>query len=1138
MLKFISRLYSALPLPVRIRLSIYHLFIRFSLLFVSYWRLARDVYIGNESQKILLDSKISFSDKLNHELYSQIISASTTTHGELSEFKQLRRTRPPENVDGVKLMAYYLSQYHPILENDEWWGAGFTEWRNVTRAFPVFVGHYQPRRPGELGFYDLRVPDVMLRQVELAKLYGIHGFTFYFYWFGGKTLLEMPLKKFLQEDLDLKFSLCWANENWSRRWDGSEESVLISQSHSPKDDELFLEYVSNYFKDSRYLKVGGKPVLTIYRPSLLPNPKETTDRWRRKIVKLGFPGIYLIATDAFGFQNYKEFGFDAITNFPPHGFAKMPNIINSLNVSPLFRQPRIRHYKDAVEFIIQEQKVPDNNVVHPGVMLAWDNSARKPFAGEIFHGFSPELFYSWLKNAITFSKTKPLEERFVFINAWNEWAEGTYLEPDLRFGYANLEMCATAISDNSDKLRGIKFIEKRINGLQDFNSRNRTVLVVTHYVGSQIYGAERSLLHSLRALADSDINVVITSPNVPTNVEYLQSMLENSSEILVFPYSQWGVKLSSHAEDLTKFTSIIEAVGAQVIYVNTGVLKAPLEAAKYLGIQSVTHVREIFEFDTYLLDQMKDSPTTIKNFLENFSDLIIANSEITKAQFSENANIICIPNVVELPDKKSSEIEVTKQIRFALISSNLPKKGVSDFLILAQKCENLHPDAKFLLVGPRKNLQLQPDIVNEIYSQSNLEVIDYIDSPWEAMNQTDVVVNLSNFKESFDRSILEAMVAGRPVLVYQHGALPEVVGNSGAGLIVPFRDIDGLVDAIGAMCDKSTLLEMSRKARIRGKEFTDLRKYDYELSTNVLNLLAEVATSKPIAQKKLVSGLGLTTTVEVIVCVHNALESVALCLESIDRYRSLEYGIVIIDDCSDVDTKKYLKNFASTRSYVRLIRSDVNLGYTRAANMAAQSCLSEFLVFLNSDTRVGPFWVEKMVCALRSKRGAVAAGPLSNAAGLQSIPDIRDSQSNTAINSLSPEWTVEKVNEFCDLVSTFPYPTVPLLHGFCFVVSRKAWNLIGQFNEKYFPDGYGEETDFFIRALNLGFTMVIATNVFVHHTKSQSYGETRKAKLVEVSQKTLYQLYGEERVLTYFEVIKNNKELDRIRNLLQEELTN
>jgi GT2 family glycosyltransferase len=406
------------------------------------------------------------------------------------------------------------------------------------------------------------------------------------------------------------------------------------------------------------------------------------------------------------------------------------------------------------------------------------------------------------------------------------------------------------------------------------------------------------------------------------------------------------------------------------------------------------------------------------------------------------------------------------------------------------------------------------------------------------MNQTDVVVNLSNFKESFGRSILEAMVAGRPVLVYQHGALPELVGNSGAGLIVPFRDIDGLVDAIGAMCDESTLLEMSRKARIRGEEFTDLRKYDYELSTNVLNLLEEVAASKPIAQKKLVYGLGLTTTVEVIVCVHNALESVALCLESIDRYRNLQYGIVIFDDCSDVDTKTYLEDFASTRSYVRLIRSDVNLGYTRAANMAAQSCLSEFLVFLNSDTRVGPFWVEKMINALRSERGAVAAGPLSNAAGLQSIPDMLDGQSNTAINSLPPEWTVEKVNEFCDRFGSHRHPTVPVLHGFCFVVSRKAWNLIGQFDEKNFPNGYGEETDFFIRALNLGFTTVIATDVFVHHTKSQSYGETRRAELVQLSQQKLYQLHGKERVLNYFDVIRDNKELDRFRNLLQEELTN
>jgi GT2 family glycosyltransferase/glycosyltransferase involved in cell wall biosynthesis len=1133
----LRRLYRALPLPFRFRFITYHFFLRFSSRFVDYWQSTRDFQLVNESKKIRSRSNTIFTDEINHGLYSEIVSSSTAS-SELSEFRQLRRTHPPDNVDGVKLMTYYLPQFHPIIENDEWWGAGFTEWRNVTRAFPVYVGHYQPRRPGELGYYDLRVPDVMRRQVELAKLHGIHGFTFYFYWFGGKTLLELPLRKFLQDDLNLNFSLCWANENWSRRWDGSEEAVLISQSHSPKDDEMFLEYVSNYFKDSRYLKVRGKPVLTIYRPLLFPNLKETTDRWRRKIVELGFPGIYLIATDAFGFQNYKEFGFDAITNFPPHGLHNLPNVIDSLDVSLLFQQPAIRHYKDAVDSMMHHHRMPNNNCVHPGVMLAWDNSARKPFLGNIFHGFSPELFYSWLKSAISFAKFKTPEERFVFINAWNEWAEGSYLEPDLKFGYANLEMCARAISNTWDKLSGVKFLEKRIEGQRDFISTNKTILVVTHYNGARSFGAERSLLHSLRALADSGMNVIVTSPNVPLNLHYLQSLLKHCSEILVFPYSQWGKSVLSEVEDLMNFTAVIEATGAQLIYVNTGVLKTPLWAAKYLGIPSVAHVREIFEFDAELLDQIKESPTTIKNFLMNYSDAIIVNSENTKAQFSENAEIICIPNVIEPPEKKISEIGVAKQIRFALISNNLPKKGISDFLILAQKCENLFPDAKFLLIGPRENLRQQPKIINEIYSQTNLEVIDYIDSPWEAMNMTDVVVNLSNFKESFGRSVLEAMVAGRPVLVYQHGALPEVVGNSGAGLIVSYRDIDGLVDAIGVMCDRSTLLEMSRNARIRAEEFTDLRKYDYELSTNVLNLLAEVDASKPVAQKKLDSSLGLKTTVEVIVCVHNALASVSLCLESIDKFRSLEYGIVIVDDCSEVDTATYLEEFASTRSYVRLIRSDLNLGYTRAANMAAQSCLSEFLVFLNSDTLVGPFWVEKMIGALRSKRGAVAAGPLSNAAGLQSIPDARDGEFNSAINSFPPEWTVEKLNEFCDRVSSPRYPTVPILHGFCFVVLRKSWNLIGQFDEKNFSAGYGEETDFFIRALNLGFTTVLATNTFVHHSKSQSYGDTRRAKLVQQSQKKLYEIHGKEKILTYFDVIRNNKELDRIRKLLQEELQN
>lgn len=338
------------------------------------------------------------------------------------------------NSDSVKLIAYYLPQFHPIPENDEWWGRGFTEWRNVARAFPVYDGHYQPRMPGELGYYDLRVPDVMRRQVELARQYGISAFCFHFYWFGGKRLLEMPIENFLKnEGLDLEFSLCWANENWSRRWDGGNNELLIAQEHSPEDDIAFIRYLDRYFRDRRYMKIDGKPVLTVYRPGIIPDVRETLKRWRQEAEKMGYPGLYLIATNSFGFADHAALGFDALSEFPPHA-AQAQQLHNHIPMSSARTGGNVYSYDSLVDWELSKQRPAGK--IHPGVMPGWDNSARRPHDGHIFHGARPESFGRWLRSSTRWAARHPDGERLVFINAWNEWAEGAYLEPDARYGYA------------------------------------------------------------------------------------------------------------------------------------------------------------------------------------------------------------------------------------------------------------------------------------------------------------------------------------------------------------------------------------------------------------------------------------------------------------------------------------------------------------------------------------------------------------------------------------------------------------------------------------------------------------------------------------------------------------------------------
>lgn len=361
------------------------------------------------------------------------------------------RTPAPVNAAAcsVKAIAFYLPQFHPIAENDRWWGEGFTEWRNVSKAVPQFVGHRQPRRPAELGYYDLRNPEAMRRQINLAKEHGLHGFCFHHYWFHGKRLLERPVDQFLADPtVDFPFCLCWANENWTRRWDGAEHDILIAQDHSPEDDLAFFGDLSRYLRDPRYIRVDGKPLVIVYRPGLLPAPSETAARWRVEAERMGLPGLFLVATNAFGFADHRSIGFDALVEFPPH--ARVVPVINeTLAFYNRDFAGMVHDYADIANAGAGAQG--PGSLVIPGAMPGWDNEARRPGRGKIFHGATPELFEGWLAACFERARdTAPDGRRFVFINAWNEWAEAAYLEPDQDSGFAYLSALANCVRSQAE----------------------------------------------------------------------------------------------------------------------------------------------------------------------------------------------------------------------------------------------------------------------------------------------------------------------------------------------------------------------------------------------------------------------------------------------------------------------------------------------------------------------------------------------------------------------------------------------------------------------------------------------------------------------------------------------------------------
>jgi hypothetical protein len=344
----------------------------------------------------------------------------------------------------VKVLAFYLPQFHAIPENDAFWGKGFTEWRQVARGLPRFPGHYQPRLPSDLGFYDLTDIAVMRRQVEMAQAAGIHGFGFYYYRFDDRRVLERPIENFLgASDIAMPFMLIWANENWTRTWDGQTGDLLLVQSYAEAAETALLADIARHFADPRYIRIGGRPFFVIYQPRHVPNAPQTFARWRRRWKdEFGVEPLIFMA-QTFGAEDPTPFGLDGAMEFPPH---KLSRGLPEREVADAFQSgfaARVLSYDDIVAASTAEPAptYPLIKTAAPG----WDNDPRRPMRGMIVEGSTPRKYQVWLARLIARARHNPvLGERLVAVNAWNEWAEGAYLEPDVHYGGAYLNATARA----------------------------------------------------------------------------------------------------------------------------------------------------------------------------------------------------------------------------------------------------------------------------------------------------------------------------------------------------------------------------------------------------------------------------------------------------------------------------------------------------------------------------------------------------------------------------------------------------------------------------------------------------------------------------------------------------------------------
>jgi glycosyltransferase involved in cell wall biosynthesis/phage host-nuclease inhibitor protein Gam len=769
----------------------------------------------------------------------------------------------------VRVICFYLPQFHPIPENDAWWGKGFTEWSNVRPATPQFAGHYQPHEPDMLGYYDLRDSAVQRRQVELAKLYGIGGFCFYFYWFAGKLLLETPTQNYLADKtLDLPFCLCWANENWSRRWDGLDSEVLIGQAHSPEDDLAFIAHISKYLADPRYIRIGGRPLVLVYRPSLLPDASETAGRWRQWCRENGIGEIYLAYTQSFEMQDPSIYGFDAAVEFPPNNSS--PPSLDDV-VVPL-RDDFGGKVFDWTIFPERSRDYQDPGYkLFRGVNPGWDNTARRKNGGTIFANSTPSLYGQWLGNAITDTRLRFSEpdERLVFVNAWNEWAEGAHLEPDQRYGFAYLDATRKAL------------VSARQAG--------QRIVLVSH--DAHPHGAQLLVLHMARHLSVMGFRVdLVVLEDGPLLDRFAEHATVHRADL-------------SRPEQVAAQATALWRAGAEIAFVNTAVSGGMVPILKQAGFVVVSLIHELpGVLASYKLESQAAA-------IADDADKVVFAAEAVRAGFEsfighELSNAVIRPQGTYFPSPyrfaQDSQL-VRRQARQALglpvdkkiiLSAGYAdhRKGFDIFIdtmtALARRSDDVigvwigHHDAPF--VGTHLKRLRSAGFADRLILPGRVE------APQDYYAAADLYA-LTSREDPFPTVVMEALDAKVPVVAFEGVGGFEGLLHRGCGLLVPAFDVTAYAAALQKLLDAP---DAAAQMAATGHDIV-VREFGFR---HYLFDLLELA-GRPLPR------------VSVVVPNFNYARYIVGRLQSIVDQSLSAYELIVLDDASTDDSAALIADF-------------------------------------------------------------------------------------------------------------------------------------------------------------------------------------------------------------------------------------
>ncbi|WP_297442907.1 glycoside hydrolase family 99-like domain-containing protein [Acidocella sp.] len=863
-----------------------------------------------------------------------------------------RATRPAAHFEEVspapahaprraRLLAFYLPQFHPIPENDAWWGKGFTDWTNLARALPRFVGHLQPRVPRDLGFYSLEDPRILPRQIALAKGAGLEGFVFYSYWFNGHTLLETPLARFMA-DKSLEFGFCamWANENWTRRWDGLDSEILIAQDYLERDDDALIAHFAAMFADPRYIRVQNRPLLMLYRPGLIPDARRRIRKWR-EIFKNNHQEAPLLVMAQSLSDEYDPtpYGLDGAVEFPPHKLSQSTPCLNAtLDLLDQDFDATVHDYADIAETSLRLP--PPAFPLIKTIVPSWDNDPRREGKGLVIHGSTPAKYQAWLEKLIDYSEQNPFHgERLVCINAWNEWAEGAYLEPDLHSGGAYLNATARAVVAHEP------------------NDLTAGLLLVGHDAAP--HGAQMLLLNLARQLARRH--------GVKIHV-----LLLGVGQLLGKYFELGDITIAYVKSIITGHLDQYQAMGVKHAIVNSAVSARVVPWLEARGIRTTLLVHEL--------------PQALKHYkleIESRAGAEAAATLVFSSRFGAErflaATTVTRPDALILPQGNYHQTifspAARAKIRHALglddqaflilgLGYGDIRKGFDLFLQLARRLGASRGDVHCLWVGDidaTLHTYLEPEMA-ALTEAGYFTHLPFTTATDEYVSAADILA-LPSREDPLPTVVMEALCAGTPVVAFEGaGGTPDLLRAHQGGLTAPAGDLDSFQAALTSLLNHPALGAARPRLAAQAAAAFDFDAY----SARLLHLA--------------MPGL---KSISVAVLNYNYARHLPARLESIFAQTYPVSEVLLLDDASrDHSLTTARETAARAGRSLTILENTTNQGVFAQWRRAAEAATGEYIWLAEADDLAHPTLLARLAAALDQ-----ASAPLLAFADSQAIDD-------------------------------------------------------------------------------------------------------------------------------------------------------